>query len=204
MLTRVTQGLKTISSTSVPTAVSVPNDTVKQILDHAKKSGLVDQLCLCLVTAGSSLISGSSNMLRAACEACSAIWLLVDASESLSMKRNAYSFPLNTWHIPSLPLDSKDQDQGSLIGTESTKLVAAVTRAFLRSKAVQVALHYCLHQRIEASLHAGIQVFLSSFMLRNFCTHGKSTCKQPNFLHAEKSISREFYQHFSIIICICI
>ncbi|KAL6291795.1 hypothetical protein ACE6H2_009305 [Prunus campanulata] len=160
VLTRVTQGLKAVSSTSVPEAVSDSNETWKQILDHAKTSGLVDQLCLCLVTAGSSLISGSSNMLRAACEACRAIWLLVDASENLSMKRNAYSFPLNTMRSPSLQLGIRDQDQSSLIGTESAKLVAAVTRAFLRSKAVQVAIHYCLHQRLEASLYASIQLLL--------------------------------------------
>ncbi|KAM1676868.1 hypothetical protein FF1_042213 [Malus domestica] len=154
MLRRVTQGLKSFSSTSEP------NEALKQILDHAKRSGLVDQLCLCLVTAGSSLISGSSNMLRAACEACVAIWFLIDASENLCMKRNAYLFPLNTMRWPSPQLDIRDQDQGSLIGTEASKLVAVVTRAFLRSKAVQVAIHYCLHQRLEASLYAVIQLLL--------------------------------------------
>ncbi|TQD81833.1 hypothetical protein C1H46_032586 [Malus baccata] len=160
MLRRVTQGLKAFSLTSVPEAASDPNEALKQILDHTKTSGLVDQLCLCLVTAGSSLISGSSNMLRAACEACTAIWFLIDASENLSMKRNAYLFPLNTLRRPSPQLDIRDQDQGSLIGTEAAKLVAVITRAFLRSKAVQVAIHYCLHQRLEASLYAGIQLLL--------------------------------------------
>ncbi|KAM1596110.1 hypothetical protein ACFX10_002308 [Malus domestica] len=160
MLRRVTQGLKAFSSTSVPEEASDPNEALKQILDHTKTSGLVDQLCLCLVTAGSSLISGSSNMLRAACEACTAIWFLIDASENLSMKRNAYLFPLNTLRRPSPQLDIRDQDQGSLIGTEAAKLVAVITRAFLRSKAVQVAIHYCLHQRLEASLYAGIQLLL--------------------------------------------
>ncbi|KAL6286565.1 hypothetical protein ACE6H2_010955 [Prunus campanulata] len=160
VLTRVTQGLKACSSTSAPEAVSDLNGTLKCILDHAKTSGLVDQLCLCLVTAGSSLISGSSNMLRAACEACRAIWLLIDASENISTKRNAYSFPLSTLRSPSLQFDIRDQDQSSLIGTESAKLVAAVTRAFLGSEAVQVAIHYCLHQRLEASLYASIQLLL--------------------------------------------
>lgn len=163
MLTRVNWGLKALFSTLAPQAVSDPNETVKQILDHAKTSGLVDQLCLCLATAGASLISGSSNMLRSACEACRAIWLLIDASEIISMKGNPNSFPLNTMRSPSLQLDRRDQDRGgSLLGTESAKLVAAVTRALVRSKPVQVAIHYCLHQRLEASLYAGIQVFLSS------------------------------------------
>ncbi|XP_020416572.1 serine/threonine-protein kinase TIO isoform X3 [Prunus persica] len=160
VLTRLTQGLKACSSTSAPEAVSDLNGTLKRILDRAKTCGLVDQLCLCLVTAGSSLISGSSNMLCAACEACRAIWLLIDASENICTKRNAYSFPLSTLRSPSLQFDIRDQDQISLIGTESTKLVAAVTRAFLRSEAVQVAIRYCLHQRLEASLYASIQLLL--------------------------------------------
>ncbi|XP_062000742.1 serine/threonine-protein kinase TIO isoform X1 [Rosa rugosa] len=148
MLTRVNQGLKQ--------AVSDPNEAVKQILDHAKTSGLVDQLCLCLATAGAGLISGPSNMSRSACEACMAIWLLVDTSEFFSTKGNAISFPLNTLRSP-----SRAQDRGgSLIGTESARLVAVVTRALVRSKPVQVAIHYCLHQRLEASLCAGIQLLL--------------------------------------------
>ena len=173
MLRRVTQGLKSFSSTADP------NEALKQILDHAKRSGLVDQLCLCLVTAGSSLISGSSNMLRAACEACVAIWFLIDASENLCMKRNAYLFPLNTMRRPSPQIDIRDQDQGSLIGTEASKLVAVVTRAFLRSKAVQVAIHYCLHQRLEASLYAVIQVFLSS----NLRAHQNTAPKISQEIH---------------------
>ncbi|KAL6132335.1 hypothetical protein ACLB2K_070706 [Fragaria x ananassa] len=75
MLTRVNEGLKELFSTPALQEVSGPNEAVKQILNHAKTSGLADQLCLCLATAGESLISGSSNMLRSACEACRAIWL---------------------------------------------------------------------------------------------------------------------------------
>ncbi|XP_050385130.1 serine/threonine-protein kinase TIO [Argentina anserina] len=156
MLTRVNQSLKALFSTPSPLEVSDRNETVKQILDHAKTSGLVDQLCLCLATAGASLISGSSNMLRAACEACKAIWLLVDASEVFFTKGNAISFPLNTMHSP-----TRDQDRGcSLIWTESAKLVAVVTRQLVRSKPVQVAFLYCLHQRLEASLYASIQLLM--------------------------------------------
>ncbi|KAH0978647.1 hypothetical protein GBA52_005824 [Prunus armeniaca] len=208
VLTRVTQGLKAVPSTSVPEAVSDPNETWKQILDHAKTSGLVDQLCLCLVTAGSSLISGSSNMLRAACEACRAIWLLVDASENLSMKRNAYSFPLNTMRSPSLQLGIRDQDQSSLIGTESAKLVAAVTRAFLRSKAVQVAIHYCLHQRLEVSLYASIQLLLRC-CLHNGIVPGM-LCGLPSSLPVTTVVSgggdgtiiSEIFSSFCWVLCL--
>ncbi|KAL6127345.1 hypothetical protein ACLB2K_075386 [Fragaria x ananassa] len=127
MLTRVNEGLKVLFSTPALQEVSGPNEAVKQILDHAKTSGLVDQLCLCLATAGASLISG-----------------------------NVISFPLNTMASP-----ARDQDRGgSVILIESAKLEAVVTRALVRSKPVQVAIHYCLHQRLEASLYAGIQLLL--------------------------------------------
>lgn len=163
MLLRVAQGLKASQSTSVPEVVSALDETLKRILDHAKTSGLVDYLCLCLVNSGSSLISGSSNMLRAACEACRAIWSLIDGLEILGMKEKPLLFPLHALRSHSLVrLDTREHDGSPLLGTESAKIVDVVTRAFVTSKAVQVAIYYCLHQRLEASLSAGIQVFIYS------------------------------------------
>lgn len=162
MLSRVAQGLQATSLNSSPEAVSTPvmSETMKRILDHAKTCGLVEHLCLSLATSGSSLISGSSNMLRAACEACRAIWSLIDAVETLFMKSNVYSFPLNAlWSHSLTRLEIRDQERGSLTGTDSSRIIDAVTRAFLKSKAVQVAIYYCLHQRLEAVLSASIQVF---------------------------------------------
>ncbi|KAA8540379.1 hypothetical protein F0562_024702 [Nyssa sinensis] len=162
MLSQVAQGLKASAASSAPEMVSsssMVNDTLKQVLDHAKTSGVADLLCFCLATSGSSLMSGSSHLLRAACEACRAIWSLIDAFETMSVKQNTYLFPLNSLRSHSLlQLDVRDHDQGSLVGTESTKIVDAMTSAFLRSKAIQVAFYYCLHQRFEAALSAGIQV----------------------------------------------
>ncbi|KAJ7980526.1 Protein kinase family protein [Quillaja saponaria] len=156
MLSRVAQALGSSSSTSGPDAV---NETLKRILEHGKSSGLVDHLCLCLATSGSSLISGSSNMLRAASEACRAIWSLINALDILCMKTNANLFPLNAWRSHSLlRLEITDHEKGTLVGTESAKIIDAVTRAFVRSKAVQVAIYYCFHQRLEASMCAGIQI----------------------------------------------
>ncbi|XP_021900910.1 serine/threonine-protein kinase TIO-like, partial [Carica papaya] len=76
ILSAAAQDLKTCSTTFHPDAVSPPgvNETLKQVLDHAKTSQLVDHLCLCLASSGSSLSSGSSNLLRAANDACWAIW----------------------------------------------------------------------------------------------------------------------------------
>ncbi|KAK9990363.1 hypothetical protein SO802_025348 [Lithocarpus litseifolius] len=166
MLSRVAQGLKATHLTSVPEAGSALNETLKKILDHAKTTGLVDLLCHCLVNSGLSLISGSSNMLRAACEACRATWSLIDALETLFLRESPLLFPLNALRSHSLVrLDIRDHERGSLIGTESAKIVDVVTRTFVRSKAVQVAIYYCLHQRLETAMSAGIQ------LLSRCCVH---------------------------------
>ncbi|KAM7274398.1 hypothetical protein ACFE04_029062 [Oxalis oulophora] len=157
VLCKVTLGLKSTTR---------ENATLKQILEHAKTCGLVDNLCLCLATSGLSLLSGSSNMLRAACEASRAIWSLIDALESLFLKENSYLFPLNALRSHSLlRLDIKDHEHSPLIGVESARVVDAVTRAFLRSKGVQAAISHCLHQRQEVSLPAVIQ------LLSRCCLH---------------------------------
>ncbi|KAH9756107.1 serine/threonine-protein kinase TIO [Citrus sinensis] len=169
MLSRVAQNLKASSSAPGPDANSTPrvNETLKRILDHAKTSGLVDHLCCCLATSGSSLNSGSSNMLRAACETCKAIFSLVDALEIHFTMENAYLFPLNAfWSHSLLRLDIRDHERGSLVGPESARIIDALTRAFLRSKAVQLAINHCLHQRAEATLSAVIQL-LSRCCLRS-------------------------------------
>ncbi|KAA8533489.1 hypothetical protein F0562_031077 [Nyssa sinensis] len=162
MLSQVAQGLRASAVTSAPEMVSsssTVNDTLKQVLDYAKTSGVADLLCFCLATSGSSLMSGSSHLLRAACEACRAILSLIDAFEIMSVKENTYLFPLSSLRSHSLiRLDIGDHDQGSLVGIESRKIVDAMTRAFLKSKAIQVSIYYCLHQRFEAALSAGIQV----------------------------------------------
>ncbi|KAK3042781.1 hypothetical protein RJ639_001054 [Escallonia herrerae] len=153
ILSQVAQGLKAPAVSSAP-----ENETLKQILEHAKTAGLADLLCLCLATSGSSLISGSSNLLRAACESCRALCSLIDAHEVVSVNENAYVFPLHAFRSHSLHrLDIRDHDRSSLVGTGSTEVVDAVTGAFLRSKGIQVAIYYCLHQRFEAAVCAGTQ-----------------------------------------------
>lgn len=163
MLSRATQDYKASFTTPSAELVSAPvvKETLNRILDHAKTSGLVDHLCLCLATSGSSLNSGSSNMLRAACETCRALWALIDAVETDFMKGKVYLFPLNVLQNHSLQCtDMRDQERGSLVGIESARIVDLVTRAFLQSKAVQHAINYCLHQRLETALSASLQVFV--------------------------------------------
>uniref|UniRef100_A0A3Q7FPT6 non-specific serine/threonine protein kinase n=1 Tax=Solanum lycopersicum TaxID=4081 RepID=A0A3Q7FPT6_SOLLC len=151
ILFRVAQALKV--SSSPPTLIA----TLKELLDHASSSGIADLLILCLATSG----SGSSNLLRASGEACRALWLLVDAFELLSLRENRYHFPISSLRSPSLHrLDIKDHERGPLLGGDSTKIIDAMTKAFLRSKAVQLAVYYCLHQRLEASICGGVQLVL--------------------------------------------
>ncbi|KAG8501907.1 hypothetical protein CXB51_004567 [Gossypium anomalum] len=156
------QGLRACSSTQVPKGIASPsliNESLKQILDHAVTSRLVDHLCLCLATSGASLSSGSTNMLLAACEACRAIWPLMDAHEIFFVKENPSLFHLDALRSHFLArLDIRDHARGWLAGTEAAKFVDAVTRAFVRSKSVQFAIVNCLHQRLfsRCCLHNGI------------------------------------------------
>ncbi|KAK4436104.1 Serine/threonine-protein kinase TIO [Sesamum alatum] len=167
MLSQVAQSLRTSAVTSPPETASAPsmvNRTVQQILDHAKSSGVLDCLCLCLESSGLSLISGSTNLLRAACEACRGIWSLIDALEILSMKGGAL-FPLNALRSHSLlRLDINEHDERPSHGTNSGEVIDVITTAFLKSKAIQVAVYFCLHQRHEIGLCAGVQVILRCCM----------------------------------------
>nr|TKR85928.1 hypothetical protein D5086_0000243090 [Populus alba] len=188
MLSAVDDGLKATSLTSEAAPTPVMHEAMKQILDHAKTCGLVENLSLCLATSGSSLVSGSLNMLRAACEACRATWSLIDAVETLFRKENLYLFPLNSLQSHSLPcLDIRDQERSSLVGTDSARIIEAVTRAFLRSKAVQVAIFYCLKQRIEPALSASIQI-LSRCCLHNAMVPGV-LCGLPSSLPVTTVVS---------------
>ncbi|KAK8643326.1 hypothetical protein V6N13_012629 [Hibiscus sabdariffa] len=170
ILARVAQGLRAFSLNQVFKGISstcVVNESLKQILDHAVTSRLVDHLCLCLETSGSSLSSGSTNMVHAACEACRAIWSLMDALEVSFVKENTNLFPLDALKSHSLVrLDIKDHARDFLVGTESAKVIDPVTRAFVRSKSVQFAIVNCLHQR-EPTLSAAIQI------LSRCCIHNR-------------------------------
>ncbi|KAL0452258.1 UNVERIFIED_CONTAM: Serine/threonine-protein kinase TIO [Sesamum latifolium] len=167
MLSQVAHSLRASAVTSHPEAASAPsvvNRTVQQILDHAKSSGVLDCLCLCLESSGLSLISGSTNLLRAACEACRGIWSLIDAFEILSMKRSAL-FPLNALRSHSLlRLDINENDERPSHGTNPGEVIDVITTAFLKSKAIQVAVYFCLHQRHEIGLCAGMQLILRCCM----------------------------------------
>nr|KYP49748.1 Serine/threonine-protein kinase 36 [Cajanus cajan] len=111
MLSRVAQVLR-----PPPQSQETLNETTNKILDHAKTSGLVDHLCLCLAISGSSLIS-----------------------------------------------------------------------AFLSSKAVQVAVYYCFHQRIESAMNCGLQI------LSRCCQHNGNVparlCGLPSSLPVTTVVS---------------
>ncbi|KAK8498148.1 hypothetical protein V6N12_066978 [Hibiscus sabdariffa] len=191
VLVRVSQGLRAYSLTQVPKGISSPsvvNESLKQILNHAMTSRLVDHLCLCLATSGASLSSGSTNMLLAACEACTTIWSLMDAHETFFVNENPSLFPLDALRSHYLArLDIRDHARGWLAGTESEKVVDAMTRAFVRSKSVQLAIVNCLHQRVEPALSAAIQI------LSRCCLHNgiipTVLCGLPNSLPVTTLVS---------------
>ncbi|XXG51856.1 hypothetical protein AAC387_Pa03g0329 [Persea americana] len=168
MLSRVSMGLKACMSAGSPEVVSVSTveETSRGILDHARTPGFVDLLCLCLSTSGSILMSGCPNMLPVACEACKAMWALIDALEVLTMKGHVYLFPVNSLFSHSLlRLNIRDNDHGSLPETESDRIIEMVVRTLLQSKQVQVAIYYCLRQGLEPTLSAASQLMLRSCVL---------------------------------------
>ncbi|GMH09100.1 hypothetical protein Nepgr_010940 [Nepenthes gracilis] len=157
MLSRVVQTIKAY-------AISGPSKVdgiLKQVIDHAKMTSLVDQFCSCLAISGTSLISGSLNLLCSASEACRASWMLIDALENFSLKENACAFPLDSFHCHSLVRhEMKDHDWNPLIGNDSVRIVDSVTRAFLSSKPIQVAVCYCLRQHVEPVVSSVVQLLL--------------------------------------------
>lgn len=171
MLSRVALGFKTSVAIDVPEKVfdTTSEEVLIQILDHARTSGVVENLCECLVASGSSLISGSSNMVPAACEACKAIWYLVDALEINSMRPHTYFFPLNGSRSESLvQTDMHTQIQGLLPNTEVANVIEMIKKLFLQSKAMQTAFYYCFHNGLESALLAGLQV---TILLRWFFSY---------------------------------
>ncbi|KAL4192557.1 hypothetical protein AMTRI_Chr06g172560 [Amborella trichopoda] len=161
VLTQVTQGLHSFMAPDMVAGSSPEENTMIQILDHAKSSGLMGQICLCLEISGSGLMSGSSNHCAAACEACKATWALVDASEIVAMKGHVRLFPLSSFIVHSeLQLGPRVQSQHACDEVESSNTVEAFSKVLFGSKAMQVALHYALHQGFEQSLGATIQLML--------------------------------------------
>ncbi|KAK9131113.1 hypothetical protein Sjap_011600 [Stephania japonica] len=159
MLCQVLQILTTASA-AVSETGSLLVETSKKILDYASESGLVDLLFRSLAASGTSLMSGSSNMLRAACETCKAMWAFINALEILSIRQQALVFPLHALHSSSSRRLDSGRDLGSLLGADSEKVVDAMVRAFAKSKPIQVAMCCCLHQRSESALFAGVQLIL--------------------------------------------
>ncbi|KAI0488812.1 hypothetical protein KFK09_028651 [Dendrobium nobile] len=162
MLSRVALGFKNSVAIDVPEKVSAtfsPEEILIQIVDNARTSGIVEVLCECLVVSGSSLMSGSSNMVPAACEACKAIWYLIEALEINSMSPPSYFFPLNDSRSKSVfQTDMQTEKQGLLSHTEAANVIEMIRKLFLQSKAMQTAFYYCFHNGLESALLAGLQL----------------------------------------------
>ncbi|KAK9724806.1 hypothetical protein RND81_05G099900 [Saponaria officinalis] len=165
----------TVVLNQVSSAIKACNDsgplkyieTLKKILDHAKTSGLVNHLCVCLATAGTGLTS-SPSFQRSASEGCKALWFLIDALENLSNKVKPWIFPLALHHSHSLArLDIREREGSLDAGMDCRKIVESLTEMFLKSKPVFVSIYYCLRQRNEAVLASAIQLLVRCCMHSN-------------------------------------
>ncbi|KAJ6828856.1 serine/threonine-protein kinase TIO [Iris pallida] len=174
MLFRVTLGLKSstsIEGTGMVPAPSSAEETLIHILDDARTSGFIETMCECLTASGSSVISGSSNMVPAACEACKSIWYFIEALEIISIKGQKYIFPLNfSRHLSLSQPDSRIRDQGPILGTEAVETIDMVGKLFLGSKAIQIAIYYCFHNGQESALQAALQ------LMSRICLSNPSVC----------------------------
>ncbi|RLN34052.1 serine/threonine-protein kinase TIO-like isoform X2 [Panicum miliaceum] len=162
MLSRVISGLKASMSSEGTKAV---DESLLKIIDHARRSQLLELLCECLITSGSDIISGSTNMVPAACEACKAIWYLAHAVD-MSISAHHFSFPLaNSWQQT-----HSMQEQGSMADSDSTNLINIFVKSFLASRPMQVAVYHCLHNDLGSAIHACLQL-ISRACLQNvsFC-----------------------------------
>lgn len=168
MLSRVISVLKTSISSEGPNPVE---ESLANIIDHARKSQLLELLCECLIASGSDIISGSTNMVPAACEACKAIWYLAHAVDIVSLGANHFSFPLaSSWRKGHSKSDGKMQEQDSLPDSNSTSLINIFVKSFLASRQMQVAVYHCLHNGLESAIHASLQLISRACLLNpSFC-----------------------------------
>ncbi|KAK4758063.1 hypothetical protein SAY87_019364 [Trapa incisa] len=167
-LTKIAHILKGSSNNKDETSATT---VMKTMMDHAKTSGLVEHLCLCLAISGSGLQKGSSNFSSSAGEGCKALWLLIYLLEVLFLKEHAYQFPLDAgWNNSLLRLDIEETEQGLLVGKKSTEVVDVITSAIINSKHIQISLDNCIRQRIESAASACLQLFARC------CLHSRVVC----------------------------
>ena len=141
-------------------------ESLLKIIDHARRSHLLELLCKCLIASGLSVVSGSTNMVPAACEACKAIWYLAHAVDIMSITAHHFSFPLaNSRQQVDLKLDDKLQQQDSMADSNSTDLINRFSKSFLGSQPMQVAVYHCLHNGPESAIHASLQVILPCLLI---------------------------------------
>ncbi|VAH26126.1 unnamed protein product [Triticum turgidum subsp. durum] len=168
MLSRVISVLKASISSESPNPVE---ESLINIIDHARKSQLLELLCECLIASGSDIISGSTNMVPAACEACKAIWYLAHAVDIVSLGAHNFSFPLaSSWRQGHSKLDGKMQEQDSLPDSNSSSLINIFVKSFLASRPMQIAVYHCLHNGLESAIHASLQLIARACLLNlSFC-----------------------------------
>lgn len=174
MLARVASGLRKlpISEASLQTsAITAEQNPIGLILGQAKALGIVGQLCACLDTLGTNLMSGSCNSAPAVAEACKALWLLIDAFNVAPGNVQNRVFPLNALKAYALKLlDPKEPIEQLKAEHGASGVVETVTNCLLKSKGMQYAFRYALLQGSEFTLSACMQV------LMRCCIYNAAVC----------------------------
>ncbi|XP_074572486.1 serine/threonine-protein kinase TIO isoform X2 [Curcuma longa] len=168
MLYRATSELK--QSTSYESTKPMERFLL-QMVDCASESSVFQLLLECLTISGTSLMSGSSNMVPAACEACKAIWCLINAVEIIFAKEQTYAFPLvYSRRQLSLQPDIMEYEQSLKLHKEPVKVITRLVKLFVESKAIQVAIYYSFHTGLESALSATLQ------LMSRICLLSPSAC----------------------------
>ncbi|XP_042389024.1 serine/threonine-protein kinase TIO-like isoform X1 [Zingiber officinale] len=142
-----------------------------QMVDCASESSVFQHLLECLTISGTSFMSGSSNMVPAACEACKAIWCLINAVETIFAKEQTYAFPLvYSRRQLSLQPDIMEYEQSLKLHKEPVKVISRLVKLFVESKAIQVAVYYSFHNGLESALYATLQI------MSRICLLSPSAC----------------------------
>lgn len=174
MLARVASGLRKIpiSEAALQTSgATIEKNPMGLILGQTKALGIVGQLCACLDTLGTVLMSGSCNSAPAVAEACKTLWLLIDAFNLPSGNVQKRAFPLNALKAYALKLlDPKEAMEALKDEHEISGVVETVTDCLLKSKGMQFAFRYALLQGSEFTLSACLQV------LMRCCIYNAAVC----------------------------
>nr|XP_043611953.1 serine/threonine-protein kinase TIO-like [Erigeron canadensis] len=134
---------------------------IQKILYHVKETRVhvINNLLSCLKTCGISLKSGMLDFSPAAFKAFDTIWWWLSTSESQYRKEKAFTDPLSSMYCHTMDSHNVEGDERdkSLNDAYFKNIIHAVTKAFLRFKAIQFAFNKCIFHPSERAPSSAIQ-----------------------------------------------